>query len=179
MSGRLPVEPHIREQVFAVVAIQQRRQCPAGAPAVPPAPQEAERVYPNAGEVTVVNSHGKFKLKLPVGAATKPGEVFVQPVDEVSDGLLFEPAIIDQHKAVRINTDHPYYRKVYVPNLNTSVTVQGMDSLLWELCVAELSATTDKTAESFSDMRFEVSRILRKLVESLPEPITDSDVDVA
>lgn len=134
---------------------------------------------PNAGEVTVVNSHGKFKLKLPVGAATKPGEVFVQPVDEVSDGLLFEPAIIDQHKAVRINTDHPYYRKVYVPNLNTSVTVQGMDSLLWALCVAELSATTDKTAESFSDMRFEVSRILRKLVESLPEPVTDSDVDVA
>ena len=134
---------------------------------------------PNTGEVTVVNSRGKFKLKLPVGAAAKPGEVFIQPVDEVSDGLLFEPAIIDQHKAVRINTDHPYYRKVYVPNLNTSVTVQGMDSLMWALCVAELSATTDKTAENFADMRFEVSRILRKLVESLPEPETDSEADVA
>ena len=134
---------------------------------------------PNTGDVTVVNSRGKFKLKLPVGAAAKPGEVFIQPADEVSDGLLFEPAIIDQHKAVRINTDHPYYRKVYVPNLNTSVTVQGMDSLLWALCVAELSATTDKTAENFSDMRFEVSRILRKLVESLPEPVTDSDANVA
>lgn len=134
---------------------------------------------PNTGDVTVVNSRGKFKLKLPVGAAAKPGEVFIQPADEVSDGLLFEPAIIDQHKAVRVNTDHPYYRKVYVPNLNTSVTVQGMDSLLWALCVAELSATTDKTAENFSDMRFEVSRILRKLVESLPEPVTDSDADVA
>ncbi|WP_136661685.1 ATP-binding protein [Nitratireductor sp. XY-223] len=134
---------------------------------------------PNTGEVTVVNTRGKFTLKLPVGAATKPGEVFIQPVDEVSDGLLFEPAIIDQHKAVRINTDHPYYRKVYVPNLNTSVTVQGMDSLLWALCVAELSATTDKTAENFSDMRYEVSRILRKLVESLPEPDTESEADVA
>lgn len=134
---------------------------------------------PNTGDVTVVNSRGKFKLKLPVGAAAKPGEVFIQPTDEVSDGLLFEPAIIEQHKAVRINTDHPYYRKVYVPNLNTSVTVQGMDSLLWALCVAELSATTDKTAENFSDMRFEVSRVLRKLVESLPEPVTDSDADVA
>jgi hypothetical protein len=134
---------------------------------------------PNTGDVTVVNSRGRFKLKLPVGAASKPGEVFIQPADEVSDGLLFEPAIIDQHKAVRINTDHPYYRKVYVPNLNTSVTVQGMDSLFWALCVAELSATTDKTAENFSDMRFEVSRILRKLVESLPEPLTDSDADVA
>ncbi|MBY6018720.1 ATP-binding protein [Halomonas denitrificans] len=134
---------------------------------------------PNTGDVTVVNSRGKFKLKLPVGAAAKPGEVFIQPAGEVSDGMLFEPAIIDQHKAVRINTDHPYYRKVYVPNLNASVTVQGMDSLIWALCVAELSATTDKTAENFSDMRFEVSRILRKLVESLPEPVTDSDSDVA
>jgi hypothetical protein len=54
-----------------------------------------------------------------------------------------------------------------------------MDSLLWALCVAELSATTDKTAENFIDMRFEVSRVLRKLVESLPEPVTDSDADVA
>lgn len=134
---------------------------------------------PNTGDVTVVNSRGKFKLKLPVGAAAKPGEVFIQPADDVSDGLLFEPAIIEQHKAVRINTDHPYYRKVYVPNLNTSVTIQGMDSLFWALCVAELSATTDKTTENFSDMRFEVSRILRKLVESLPEPVTDSDADVA
>lgn len=133
---------------------------------------------PNTGEVMVVNSRGKFKLKLPVGAAAKPGEVFIQPTGNVNDGLLFEPAIVDQHKAVRINTDHPYYHKVYIPNLNTSVTVQGMDSLLWALCVAELSATTDKTAENFSDMRFEVSRILRKLVEGLPEPVTDSDADV-
>lgn len=140
---------------------------------------EVNVIDPNTGEVTVVNSRGSFKLKLPVGAAAKPGEVFIQPVDEVSDGLLFEPAIIDLHKAVRINTDHPYYRKVCVPNLNTSVTVQGMDSLLWALCVAEISATTDKTSENFNDMRFEVSRILRKLVESLPEPVTDSDADVA
>ena len=128
--------------------------------------------------MSVVNSRGTFKLKLPVGAATKPGEVFIQPTDDVSDGLLFEPAIIDQHKAVKININHPYYRKVYVPNLNTSVTVQGMDSLLWALCVAELSATTDKTADNFSDMRFEVSRILRKVVESLPEPVMDLETDV-
>lgn len=140
---------------------------------------EVNVTEPNTGEATVVNSRGKFKLKLPVGAAAKPGEVFIQPTDEVSNGLLYEPAIIERHMAVRINTDHPYYRKVYVPNLNTSVTVEGMDSLLWAPCVAELSATTDKTAENFSDMRFEVSRVLRKLVESLPEPATDSDADVA
>jgi hypothetical protein len=105
--------------------------------------------------------------------------VFIQPSNVVTDGMLFEPCIIEQHKAVRINTEHDYYRKVYVPNLKQSVTIQGMDSLLWALSVAELSATTDKTAEAFSDMRFEVSRILRKLCESLPDPIVSSESDVA
>lgn len=130
---------------------------------------------PETGAVTISNTRGQFKIKLPVGPATTPGEVFVQSVNEVADGLLFEPAIIDRHKAVRINVDHPYYRKVYVPNMKSSVTIQGMDSLLWALSVAELSATTDQTAENFSDMRFEMSRILRKLVESLPEPVLDLD----
>ena len=134
---------------------------------------------PNTGDVTVINSKGKFNLKLRVSSAAKPGEVFIQPADDVEDGLLFEPAIVEMHKAVRINTEHPYYHKVYVPNFNRSVTVQGMDSLMWALCVAELSATTDKTAEAFRDMRFEVSRILRKLVESLPEPDLGEEVDVA
>lgn len=125
---------------------------------------------PGTGDVTISNAKGKFNIKLRVSSAAKPGEVFVQPADDVADGILFEPAIVEMHKAVRINKTHPYYHKVYVPNLDKTVIMQGMDSLLWALAVAELSATTDKTAESFKDMRFEVSRILRKLVESLPEP---------
>ena len=129
--------------------------------------------------MTIKNEHGSFKMKLKISSAARPGEVFVQPAEDVEDGLLFEPAIIERHKAVRINTQHPYYHKVYVPNLSSSVTVQGMDSLLWALCVAELSATTDKTAEAFMDMRYEVTRILRKLVESLPDPEVDEDADVA
>ena len=134
---------------------------------------------PNTGEVMVKNQHGSFKMTLKITSASRPGEVFVQPAEDVEDGLLFEPAIIERHKAVRISTQHPYYHKVYVPNLNSSVTVQGMDSLLWALCSAELSATTDKTSEAFKDMRYEVTRILRKLVEGLPEPEVEEDEDVA
>jgi hypothetical protein len=54
-----------------------------------------------------------------------------------------------------------------------------MDSLIWAICSAELTATTDKTAEAFKDMRYEVTRILRKLVEGMPEPDTDGDDDAA
>lgn len=140
---------------------------------------EINVLNPNTNEVTVKNRHGTFSMKLKIGAAYNPGEVFVQPADDVGDGMLFEPALIEKHKAVRINTQHPYYHKVYVPNLKRSVTVQGMDSLLWALCAAELSATTDETVEAFRDMRYEVTRILRKLVEGLPEPNTEDDADVA
>lgn len=131
---------------------------------------------PETGEVLVTNKQGTFKLKLLVEKALRPGEVFVQPVDSLDDGALFSPAIIDGHKAVKINTSHPYYHKVYIPNLARGVTIQGMDSLLWGLCVAELSTISDATAEHFEEMRFEVSRILRKLVEDLPEPEIDDDV---
>ncbi len=71
---------------------------------------------------------------------------------------------------VRLNLGHPYYHKVYVPNLAEGVTVQGMDALLWGLSVAELNCVSETTKGNFSELRYEVSRNLRKLVEDLPEP---------
>lgn len=124
----------------------------------------------NTGEAVVENKYGTTRLRLTITSAKRPGEVFVQPVDGINNGLLFQPALIDQHKAVQINTSHPYYHKVYVPNLNRSVTMQGLDSLMWALAVAELSTLQDSTAAMLKDMRYEVSRVLEKLVETLPEP---------
>jgi hypothetical protein len=128
---------------------------------------------PTTGASEITNRNGSFRIKIDVGTARRPGEVFVQPVTSLEDGALFQPTIIDGHKAVRINTSHPYYHKVYVPNLSQGVTIQGMDSLLWGLCIAELSTVSDTTADHFEQMRYEVSRILRKLVEDLPEPDLD------
>lgn len=131
---------------------------------------------PNTGEAVVENRHGTTRLKLTITSAKRPGEVFVQPVDGITNGLLFQPALIEGHKAVQINTTHPYYLKVYVPNLNRSVTMQGLDSLMWALSVAELSTVQDSTATMFQDLRYEVSRILEKLVETLPEPDVEQNV---
>ncbi|WP_112185422.1 ATP-binding protein [Ralstonia sp. GX3-BWBA] len=127
-------------------------------------------VDPDAGVAEIDNKYGKTRLKLAIASAKRPGEVFVQPVDGINNGLLFQPAIIEQHKAVQINTSHSYYHKVYVPNLSRSVTMQGLDSLMWALSVAELSTVQDGTAAMFQDMRYEISRILEKLVETLPDP---------
>ncbi len=129
------------------------------------------------GEVTVSNAYGQHKMVLKVTSPSKPGEIYVQPADDVLDGILFEPGIVDGHRAVRINTQHAYYQRMYIPNLNRSVTIQGLDALLWALCVAELSTTADATEEAIKDMRYEVSRILRKLAEALPEPALDEAAD--
>lgn len=132
-------------------------------------------INPSTGECEVTNKQGKFRLKLPVTSAVNPGEMFVQPADQLNDNTLFEPSIIDGHKAVRLNTSHPYYHKVYIPNLASGVTIQGMDSLFWALCIAELCTGNDQTARHFEEMRFEVSRLLRKLVEDLPDPELEED----
>ena len=126
-------------------------------------------------QVVVKNAHGAFKVKLKVTSARKPGELFIQPIDSLDDGILFEPALIDQEKGVRINTSHPYYNKVYVPNLKSGVTIQGMDSLIWALCMAEYSTINENTLDHFAELRFELSKILRRLVADLPEPNLDDN----
>ncbi|ERP39062.1 ATP-binding protein [Chitinivibrio alkaliphilus] len=123
-----------------------------------------------AGDVEVKNKSGTVRLKLKVSESTAPRQVCVQPADSIDDGILWAPAIIDGHHAVRVNTGHPYYHKVYVPNLASDVTIQGMDSLLWALVEAELGTINEATKNHFEELRFEVSRLLRKLVEDLPEP---------
>lgn len=128
-------------------------------------------------EVMVENKEGQVRLRLKLSKPTKPGEFHVQPVSEVEDGMLWQPALIEMHKAVQINTGHPYYYKVYVPNLKSGVTVQGMDSLLWALSNAELGTVNEATKDYFVEMRFEVSKLLRRLVEDLPEPEFGDEVN--
>lgn len=140
---------------------------------------QVDIVNRKTGEVEVTNKEGKVRLRLSIGTAHKPGECFVVPVDGIDDGMLWEPALIDNHKAVRINTGHDYYHKVYVPNLSSGVTIQGMDSLLWALCAAELGTVNEVSKRHFAELRFEVSRLLRALVADLPEPDLESNDDVA
>lgn len=121
-------------------------------------------------EAQIVNKQGTVRLKLKISTASKPLEVHIQPATSIDDGLLWEPCLIDGHCGVRVNTGHPYYHKVYLPNITEGVTIQGMDALLWGLSVAELNCISDKTKETFGELRYEVSRNLRKLVEDMPEP---------
>jgi hypothetical protein len=128
-----------------------------------------QSVDPAHSEAELINAQGHIRLKLMITSANKPLEVHVQPVTSIEDGLLWEPCIIDCHCGVRINTSHPYYEKVYLPNLAEGVTIQGMDALLWGISVAELNCVSDATKSTFGELRYEVSRNLRKLVQDFPD----------
>ena len=123
----------------------------------------------DGNEAEVHNKLGTVRLKLKISTASKPSEVHIQPVDSIDDGLLWEPCLIDGRIGVRLNTGHSYYHKVYLPNITEGVTIQGMDALMWGLSVAELNCTSDATKNTFNELRYEVSRTLRKLVEDMPD----------
>jgi hypothetical protein len=125
-------------------------------------------------EVKVTNQYGTFNHKITIRSASKPKEYRVIPVENMDNGMLWNPCITDGKHAVEINQSHPYYQKIYFPVLGESVMVIGMDALLWALAEAELSTFNDETKEHYEDMRIQVSRFLKKLIADLPDPEPDT-----
>lgn len=142
-----------------------------------PAVERAKVTVTNAekGEVVIHNDNGDFTHTIVVESAENPGECRVVPVDTLEGNVLWEPAIIDGKHAVRINKSHQYYQKIYYPVLSQSVLVTGMDALLWALAETELSLYTDATKDLYEDIRYQVSRALKKLVSDLPDPETNDE----
>lgn len=135
---------------------------------------EVTVVNSETGEVDVQNRQGTVRLKLYVSNTPAPEAVVVEPAASIDDGLLWEPCILNQRHGVRLNQGHPYYQKVYVPNYSSSVTVQGLDSLMWAMCEAELGCIDEKTRKNFRELRYEVSKLLREMVEDMPDPVLDA-----
>lgn len=130
---------------------------------------EVGTTWPDSNEADVTNKSGTSKIKIDVGTSVN-NNVYIETVDSIDDGFLWIPSIINGNRAIKLNTSHDYYRKVYVPNINHGVTIQGLDSLLWALSEAELGTVNDATQNHFRELRYEVSRLLRALVKDLPEP---------
>ena len=125
------------------------------------------------GEVVIHNDQGDFRHTIVVQAADRPDECRVVPEDSLEGNVLWEPAIIDGKHAVRINKAHPYYQKIYFPVLEQSVMVTGMDALLWAMSETELNLYNDATKDLYEDIRYQVSRTLKRLVADLPDPEFD------
>jgi Histidine kinase-, DNA gyrase B-, and HSP90-like ATPase len=136
---------------------------------------------PKSGEVTLVNKSGEVSFKIKVQEQVPTEELYIQPTDTVQDGNLWQPVVRKDstgksHVGIELNRQHDFYRKIYLPLANSNpATVQGIDCLLWALSNSEMNVTRDNLKALFEDLRFEVSRNLRRLIEDLPEPDSSTD----
>lgn len=121
------------------------------------------------GTVEITNPQGPVTLRIKIQDEMKKGQCRIIPVDNIEDNMLWEPTMVNTKPAVNINTGHIYYQKVYGPILKNKNMVTGIDSLLWALGQAEWTTVNAQTKDQYEEMRLTVSRILRRLVEDLPE----------
>ena len=136
---------------------------------------QIEPVGPNTAHFT--NSHGNCTRTIIIESNLDPNSCRVVPVPKIEGDALWEPALVSQKHAVYINESHPFYKKIYGPYLRHNTVVEGLDDLLWALAEAENSTCNQDTIENYEDMRYQVSKILKKLVADLPDPETDDGGD--
>ena len=121
-------------------------------------------------EITNANTpNGPCVVSITIAPDETPG-VSILTSDNVKGGALWEPTFKDDHQSVIINTNHPFYQKVYYPNLKDGITMTGLDSLLWACVEAEYGIMNELQKKDFEEFRMKVSSILARLVEDLPDP---------
>lgn len=132
---------------------------------------EASKIKPVGDDkAEVENNFGAYTKTISIINDADPKKDRVHPVETLPYDALWEPALVNGKHAVKISESHPFYKKVYGPYLAQHLVVEGLDDLLWALAEAENSTCSDTAIENYQDMRFTVSRILKKLVADLPDP---------
>ena len=138
-------------------------------------PQVAS-VDPVTQSAVVSNNQGaKIKLKVPVQNHVNAETVYVEAVDTINTGELWQPALRTPGNegyvpAVLLNRHHDFYQKIYKRAAANGYAVDGMDLLLWAFAVAEQNNINEELAPIFEDIRSEISANLRKLLRNMPEP---------
>lgn len=141
-------------------------------------PRSAAVVGVDAGkqEVTVNNNRGSgIKLHIPVNSHVNPDAIFIEAVDDITSGLIWEPAMRSSGESghrigVRINKHHDFYQKIYLRAAALGDAVEGIDFLLWAFAAAEQNNAEPELAAIFEDIREEISSNLRKLLKDTPAP---------
>jgi hypothetical protein len=130
---------------------------------------------------TLANNRGPtIRLRVPIEANVRPGSVFVDAVETITSGHLWEPAMRSEGTSgfvtgVKLNKHHEFYQKIYQRASASGYAVEGMDLLLWAFAKAEHNNTNEDLNPIFEDMREEISSNLRKLLRDVPVP-DDADL---
>lgn len=121
------------------------------------------------------NMGSKIKLKLAVQSNVSPETVYVDAVEDINTGELWQPALRSagdsgHMPAVLLNKHHDFYQKIYKRAASNGFAVEGMDLLLWAFAAAEQNNTNEELEPIFEDIRSEISNNLRKLLRNVPDP---------
>lgn len=136
---------------------------------------------PADNTAVISNTFGpKIKLKAPVQNDVSADSIYIEAVDDMHSGGLWEPALRsatdkDHVAAVRINKHHDFYQKIYLRASSAGYSVEGLDLLLWALANAELDYTNPELEAVFEDFRDEVATNLKRLLRDVSLP-SDSEL---
>ncbi|MER9049677.1 ATP-binding protein [Mesorhizobium sp. M0923] len=128
---------------------------------------------------TLANNRGpSIRLKVPVETNVDPKNIYVEAVDDITSGNLWEPAMRSGEgtgfvTGVRINKHHDFYQKIYQRAAASGYAVEGIDLLMWAFATAEQNNTNSELEPIFEDMRDEISTNLRRLLREVPLPDDD------
>ena len=122
----------------------------------------------NENQVEITNTDGTTIVTMPTVKTTNFKDL-IEVVDSLDEGLFWEPALINNRLGVRFNKSHVYYERVYVPNSSNTVTICGIDSILWALAKCEQEVMSNEVKRKLIDLRYDLSRTLRQLATELPE----------
>lgn len=127
-------------------------------------------------EVTVNNNRGAgIRLHIPVNNNVDPDRAFIEAVDDITSGHVWEPAMRSTGSSghrigVRINRHHDFFQKIYLRAAALGDAVEGIDFLLWAFAAAEQNNSDPELASMFEDIREEISSNLRRLLKDTPAP---------
>ena len=142
----------------------------------------------NTQTAVVTNNRGsRIKIKQKIENNVDPANLYIQPVESITSGDLWEPSYRSAGDAghvgaVLLNKHHDFYQKIYLRAADSGYSVQGMDLLLLAFAMAEQNNTNEELEPIFADIREEVSSNLRKLLRDLATPNSDDidiDIDIA
>lgn len=137
---------------------------------------EVTSVDPVTQSAIISNNMGpKIKLKTAVQSNVSPDAIYVEAVESITNGELWQPALRSPGNsghvpAVLLNKHHDFYQKIYKRAAANGYAVEGMDLLLWAFAVAEQNNTNEEMEPIFEDIRNEISNNLRKLLRNVPDP---------
>lgn len=120
-------------------------------------------------EAQITNQRGTIVVPYGIENNVPADRSFVEVTETTTDGVLWQPAIINGKPGVMLNSGHDFYKRFYGANKDNPVAIQAIDYLFWVLSQTEAESLDENAVDNLTEARYEASHKLRKLAKELPD----------